>query len=243
MALFRKVTIGSVGTSLVLGAVVVGYRLAFRESVMSHVVTRPCGALVHRTTSMVRKRPFEERARIDSESTLEGPDGAVVASDVRVTACAFVPGRAAFTTGAPGVRVFDGASPARTVDVGFVPEALAWSKDGVRLAAIARGKVAIEEGDGRVAVLAVDASVAPVGFAFSNKGDFCFVESAPREAGKDGYAELWCERDGCGVQKLSRASWTGVDAPAWVAFGRAGPLLCGDELSPRNHDCFGLARP
>jgi hypothetical protein len=244
VAWLRNLTLGTVATGLLFGAVRLGVRLAFRETVSHHASTSVCGALVHRTTSATYQRPFDERPRVESESVLEGPSGDVVATGVRVTGCAYLPARAAFVTGeGQTVRVFDGPSFRVAVPVGFAPQTLVWSKDGSKLAALAPGHVAVLAGEGLAPVdLSRDARVFDTGAAWSEKGRFCFVVATP-SGDQDGSAELHCTLAAGGEAQVARAAWAGRDARPWGAFHVEAPVLCGDELRPRNPDCFGLKRP
>jgi hypothetical protein len=238
----------------------VGVRRLLRVEESSHQSTHPCGALVWRTTTVMRKAHFDAVPVLAREESVVERDGRPILDDVAHFHCGFrgasarnLSMMAAVVVRKDGERanvsVFDASGTLeRVVHFAHDVESTSWSRETDAFAAIGPA--------GEVSVAELGADAAPIvlargkallgGVSWSPDGKTaCFVIGA-RPTADPGSAELSCSVVPAPPTSVARAAWNGPDGAApWVGFDLRSnkPHLCGDGLQPRDVACLGMTRP
>lgn len=251
---WRRFSAGAVAIVVCVGGLRLGARL-LRPQVSGQQSTRPCGALVWRTTTVTSKSRFEPVPVLVREESVIELDGRPIASDVSDFRCLLR--RRSLASMAAVVRRVDGeradvsildatGAVERVVHFEHDVASTWWAHGAERFAAVGpAGEISFAElAPSKPVVLSRDKGLVGGRVTWSNdEKTVCFV-TGKRPAGDEGTAALLCAEVPAQPVTVARAAWTGSgDTVPWVGFVGGKPHLCGDELKPRDVACIGTSRP
>lgn len=251
---WRRFSAGTVAIVVCVGGLRFGARL-LRPQESSHQSAQSCGALVWRTTTVMRKSRFEPVPVLVREESVVDLEGRPIATDVADFRC--ILRRRSLASIAAVVRRVDGARADVTIldATGAVERVVHfehdvastwWSRDAERFAAVGPGgEISFAElASSKPVVLSRDKGLVGGRVTWSqDEKSVCFV-TGKRPAGDEGNAVLLCAEVPAEPVTVTRAAWTGSgDVVPWVGFVGGKAHLCGDEMKPRDVACIGMSRP